>query len=193
MNRLLNGVGLTCAAALIALTLAGSTLGASDRTGTIGLRPAPASSGPSYVTPYFYPAYGGFGFYGGYYSPFLNLAPYTTTDPYLPPHWWVERYPSADPRQAGYNPNAGYPKEEVSTLLLTTYPIKTRIVLDGVFVGTSDNLGPFQLPAGIHVLRVETAGYEPSETVLNIEQPTLQQLDIRLKPMATGAKAEAPK
>ena len=193
MNRSLRNLGLTCAAALIALTLAGPTLSARDRTGGIGLNPAPAQSGPSYVTPSFFPSSGGFGFYGGYYSPFLNLTPYTTTDPYLPPHWWVERYPSADPRQAGYNPNAGYRKEEVSTLLLTTYPIKARIVLDGVFVGTSDNLGPFQLPAGIHVLRVETAGYEPSESVLNIEQPTLQQLDIRLKPLATGVKAEPQK
>ena len=193
MNRSLKNLGLTCAAALIALTLAGPTLSARDRTGGIGLNPAPAQSGPSYVTPYFFPSSGGFGFYGGYYSPFLNLTPYTTTDPYLPPHWWVECYPSADPRQAGYNPNAGYRKEEVSTLLLTTYPVKARIVLDGVFVGTSDNLGPFQLPAGVHVLRVEAAGYEPSETALNIEEPTLQQLDVRLKRTTSVAAAEPQK
>lgn len=192
MNRSLRDWGLT-ATILVTLALAGSTLNASDRTGGIGLSSAPAPSGPSYVTPYFFPSYGGFGFYGGYYSPFLNLTPYSTTDPYLPPHWWVERYPSADPRQAGYNPNSGYRKEDVTTLLLTTFPVKTRVVLDGIFVGTSDNLGPFQLPAGIHVLRVETAGYEPSERVLNIEQPSLQQLDIRLKPVAYEPTAGSPK
>jgi len=192
MNRSLKDLGLTTAI-LVTLALAGSTLNASDRTGGIGLSSAPVPSGPSYVTPYFFPSYGGFGFYGGYYSPFVNVAPFSTTDPYLPKHWWVERYPSADPRQAGYNPNAGYRKEDVTTLLLTTYPVKARIVLDGIFVGTSDNLGPFQLPTGIHVLRVETAGYEASETVLNIEQPSLQQLDIRLKPVTHEPTAGSPK
>ena len=153
---------------------------------------APASTSPSYVRPYFYPSYGGFGSYGfcgGYYSPFLNVVPYSSTDPYLPKHWWVERYPSVDPRQSGYNPGSGYAKEEVTTLLLDTYPKKARIVLDGLYVGTTDSLGPFQLPIGEHTLRVEAAGFEPSETVLKVEQPVLQQLEIRLKPVTRRATA----
>lgn len=151
---------------------------------------APAS--PTYVTPYFFPSHGGFGpygFYGGYYSPFLDPTPYFSTDPYLPKYWWVERYPSIDPRQAGYNPNSGYAKEEVTTLLLETSPKKARVVLDGLYVGTSDSLGPFQLPIGEHTLRVEAAGFEPSETVLKIEQPVLQQLEIRLKAAPPPATA----
>lgn len=142
-----------------------------------------ANPGPTYVQPYFFGGggYGPFGFYGGYYSPFVSVPFFSSTNPYLPKYWWVERYPSADPRQAGYNPNSGYPKEEVTTLLLVTYPVKSRVILDGLFVGTSDNLGPFQLPIGVHVLRVEALGFEPSETVLKVEQPTLQQLEVRLK------------
>ena len=66
-------------------------------------------------------------------------------------------------------------------MLLETYPKKARVVLDGLYVGTSDSLGPFQLPVGEHTLRVEAAGFEPSETVLKVEQPVLQQLEVRLK------------
>lgn len=160
---------------------------AKDGPPAIG-KAAPAPQAQGYVTPYFFPSYGGFGGYGfyGYYSPFVNPIPYASTDPYLPKYWWSERYPTLDPRQSGYNPNGGYAKEEVTTLLLETYPKKARIVLDGLFVGTSDSLGPFQLPAGEHTLRVEAAGFEPSETVLKIEQPVLQQLEVRLKPAASS-------
>ena len=115
------------------------------------------------MIPYFFPSFGGFGpygFYSGYYSPFIDPGPFHTTQPYLPNHWWVERYPSSDPRQAGYNPNSGYAREEVTTLLLSTYPTRTRVILDGLFVGTSDSLGPMQLPVGMHTLRIEAAGFE---------------------------------
>jgi hypothetical protein len=161
------------------------TAGAGEKGGFGSASAAPAVSGPNYVTPYFFPAFGGFGgfgFYGGYYSPFIDFSSMHSTHPYLPKYWWSERYPSADPRQAGYNPNAGYPKEEVTTLLLVTYPVKTRVILDGLFIGTSDNLGPIQLPLGMHTLRVEALGFEPSHTVMNIEEPTLQQLEVRLNP-----------
>ncbi len=153
---------------------------------------APAQSAPSSraVTPYFFPSFGGFGgygFYGGYYSPFIDFSSMHTTNPYLPKNWWVERYPSADPRQSGYNPNSGYAREEVTTLLLETYPAKARVILDGLFVGTSDSLGPMQLPVGTHTLRIEAAGFEPSQTVLNIEEPAMQQLEVRLKAVASAA------
>ncbi len=163
--------------------------------GLIGQGGSPMVSGPTFVTPYFFPSSGGFGpygFYGGYYSPFIDFAPTRTTDPYLPKYWWVERYPSSDPRQAGYNPNSGYPPEEVTTLLLVTFPAKARVVLDGLFVGTSDNLGPIQLPVGVHTLRVEALGFEPSSTVLNVEHPTLQQLEVRLT-RVVSAEAEPQK
>jgi hypothetical protein len=121
---------------------------------------------------YYFPSFGGFGaygFYGGYYSPFIDPAPHSSTQPYLPKHWWVERYPSADPRQSGYNPNSGYAREEVTTLLLSAYPVKARVILDGLFVGTSDSLGPMQLPLGMHTLRLEAAGLNP-QTLLNVER-----------------------
>jgi hypothetical protein len=161
---------------------------ARDAGGLVGQGAPAAPSGPAYVQPYFFGGggFGPYGFYGGYYTPFVNVPTYGSTYPY---HWWVERYPSADPRQAGYNPNSGYPKEQVTTLLLVTYPVKSRVILDGLYVGTSDNLGPIQLPIGVHILRVEALGFEPSETVLKVEQPTLQQLEVRLK---TEPRADSP-
>ncbi len=149
--------------------------------------PSPIVAGPTidsggfstpFVNTYFYPSYGG---YGGYFSPFLYLPQLPPAYAYLPNHWWVSQYPLEDPRQLGYNPAAGYRWEDVSTLLLVTSPARTRVTLDGIFVGTTDSLGPFQLPVGEHSLRIEAAGYEPSETVLKVEQPVLQELDVRLK------------
>lgn len=137
------------------------------------------------VLPYFSPSFGG---YGGYYSPFLSLPLPPPPYPYMPNHWWVSPYPLADPRQSGYNPSAGYAWESVTTLLLVTVPSKTRITLDGIYIGTTDYLGPIQLPLGEHSLRVEAAGYEPSETVLKVEEPVLQQLEVRLNPATTKPK-----
>jgi hypothetical protein len=144
----------------------------------------------SFVQSYLFPSFGNFGWFGGDYSPFVSMPMLPPARPYLPKYWWVEPYPSADPRQAGYNPASGYPRDEVTTLLLVTYPVKARIVLDGIYVGTADYLGPIQLPLGEHTLRVEALGYEPSETVISVEQPVLQQLEIRLKPLAPSAKPE---
>lgn len=144
-----------------------------------------------YVQPYFFPSFGRSGWFGaGFYTPFVNLPTIAPAYPYLPKYWWVSHYPIADPRQSGYNPASGYPRESATTLLLTTSPVRTRIILDGLYIGTSDFLGPIQLPVGEHTLRVEAAGYEPSETVLNIEEPVLQQLEVRLKPVASEAKSE---
>ncbi|MFB3921291.1 MAG: PEGA domain-containing protein [Terriglobia bacterium] len=172
----------------VLLVLLAQSAFAGDGPPPIG-KAAPAPPAQTFVTPYFFPSLGGFGGFGGYgffgyYSPFIDPVPHASTNPYLPKYWWSERYPTLDPRQAGYNPNAGYAKEEVTTLLLETSPKKARVVLDGLYIGTSDSLGPFQLPAGEHTLRVEAAGFEPSETVLKIEQPVLQQLEVRLKPTA---------
>ena len=141
--------------------------------------------------PYVFPTFNNFGWFGGFYSPFLSVPTIPPARPYLPKYWWVEPYPSADPRQAGYNPASGYAKDEVTTLLLVTSPAKARVILDGLYVGTADYLGPIQLPLGEHTLRVEAAGYEPSETVLSVEAPVLQQLEVRLKPQAPPAKPEA--
>ncbi len=166
------------------------TAQAGDGRGFSSAAPAPRPVMPRIVSPYYFPSYGGFGgfgFYGGYSSPFIDFSSMHSTNPYLPKHWWVERYPSADPRQSGYNPNSGYAREEVTTLLLETYPAKARVILDGLFVGTSNNLGPMQLPLGMHTLRIEAAGFEPSQTVLNIEEPAMQQLEVRLKPVVTAA------
>jgi hypothetical protein len=169
------------------ILLVGPTVQAAPADGASGLigRAAPftGSSYGAYVQPYFYPSYGPFGNfgYGGFYSPFVNLPTIPPAVSYLPKYWWVEPYPSADPRQAGYNPSSGYSRESATTLLLATYPSNTRIILDGIYVGRADYLGPIQLPLGEHTLRVEAPGFEPSETVLNVEEPVLQQLEIRLK------------
>lgn len=176
---------------LTGLLLVGQrALTASDKAPQVGWStPSPPSA--SDVQPYFFPSSSPWGWFGGYYSPFVNVPTLPPARPYLPNYWWVEPYPSADPRQAGYNPASGYPKDEVTTLLLVTSPAKARVILDGLYVGTADYLGPIQLPLGEHTLRVEAAGYEPSETVLSVEQPVLQQLEVRLKPQTPPAKPEA--
>ena len=175
------------------LTLAGTLLGASllfgqARGNTVRQVLAPPSK-PTYFIPpvysYFYPS---FGWYGGYFSPFVELPMLPPAGSYLPKGWWASYYPEADPRQAGYNPSAGYAWDSVGTLLLVTSPVKARVILDGVFVGASEYLGPIQLPGGEHSLRVEAAGHEPSETIVKVEEPVFQQLEIRLKPVGTPAK-----
>lgn len=194
---------------ILVATLVGIGLGSTMVFGQVGFhRPAPAASfnsrvsspvrfdtgavndfGSSFtplINSYFYPSFGG---YGGYFSPFLSLPSLPPPYPYMPNHWWVSPYPIEDPRQAGYNPSAGYRWDEVTTLLLATYPAKTRVTLDGIYVGTTDALGPFQIPLGEHALRIEAAGYEPSETVLKVEQPALQQLEVRLNPAGRVGKS----
>ncbi len=123
--------------------------------------------------------------YGSYYTPFYSLpSPY----PYMPNYWWASPYPIADPRQEAYNPSGGYPAGTVAVILLSTSPAKARITLDGIFVGNADALGPIQMPVGEHSLRVEAAGFEPAETVLKIEQPVLQQMDVRLNAVQSKPK-----
>lgn len=134
-----------------------------------------------YGLPAFNPFYGGFG--GGYGG---------GTYAYLPNYWWVSPYPTGNVNQVGYNPSAGYDWDSITKLVLDTFPEKARVTLDGIYVGTADKLGPFQLPVGDHTLRVEAPGYEPSETVLRVQSPALEQLEVRLNAIGHDAKP-APK
>lgn len=136
----------------------------------------------------YYPSFG----YGGYYSPYASLPALPPPYPYVPNYWWVSPYPIADPRQEGYNPSAGYRWDDVTTLMLTTFPAKSDVTLDGIAVGKADELGPIQLPLGEHTLRVDAPGYEPSETVLRVETSTLQQLAVNLREISSKSKP-APK
>lgn len=136
-----------------------------------------------------FPSYGS-GYWGGYggYSPYYGGRFAGPIGPYLPDGWWTGYYGNTDPRGPAYNPDAGYSWDSVTTLVLDTLPAKARVTLDGIFVGSADLLGPFQLPSGQHTLRVEAAGYEPSETVLKVEQPTLQQLTVKLNEASHSGK-----
>jgi hypothetical protein len=180
------------------MLLASASLLAQGR-GSFGAQPSPISravtTGSAPVTTFSYvmPAYGGFyaGYdaYGGYYSPYFGSYSLQAPYPYMPKFWWVGPYGIDDPRQDGYNPNAGYAWDSVGTLILTTYPAKARVKLDGTFIGLAHYLGPIQLPAGDHSLRIEATGYEPNETVVKVDSPVAQELEVRLKPLAPGAKA----
>ena len=154
------------------------------------LRAGAPTTSPGFVYGPTLPLIGGYD-YWGFGSPFFanfgSGAPYAIT--YAPKYWWVSPYSIEDPRQDGYNPDAGYEWDSVGTLLLTTFPMKAQVTLDGTCVGTADKLGPFQLPVGEHTLRVEAAGYEPSETVVRFDKPGVQELDIELKPLTAAAKA----
>jgi len=173
--------------ALMAAVLAGATICAAQRgRGSVGGAVGGSSSGGVFVS-YGGGNWGGYGGYGGY-APYYGGGYSAPAGPYLPNGWWTGYYGSGDPRSAAYNPDAGYAWESVTTLLLETLPAKARVTLDGIFVGTSDLLGPFQLPAGQHTLRVEALGYEPSETVLKVEQPVVQQLTVKLTASLHGGK-----
>jgi PEGA domain len=138
---------------------------------------------------YSYPSFG-YGDYG--YNRGFSMPAFSPPYPYMPNYWWVGPYPTADPRQAGYNPYGGYAWRDVTTLMLTTYPVKSHVTLDGIMIGEADQLGPIELPLGDHTLRVDAPGYEPSETVLRVETPTLQQLAVNLKEISIKPKP-APK
>jgi len=127
------------------------------------------------------------GGYGGY-APFYGGYSGSRAGPYLPDGWWTGYYRSSDPRGPAYNPDGGYAWESATTLLLETMPAKARVILNGIFIGLSDSLGPLQLPTGQHTLRVEAAGYEPSETVLKVVQPTLEQLTVKLTEVQHSGK-----
>jgi hypothetical protein len=133
----------------------------------------------------FYPSYG-YGF--GYYTPFL-VPPSTSIAPqsYVPNGWWAGPYANSDPRQAGYNPRAGYRWEDVTTLILGTYPQKAEVTLDGNPIGSAADLGPIQLPPGDHTLRVEAPGYETSETVLKADSSSVRKLQINLHEIVAAA------
>jgi hypothetical protein len=132
------------------------------------------------------PVYGRGGAYGGYGYGFYPSAPSPLDVP--PNYWWVSPYRSENPCQAGCNPNAGYEWDSVGTLILETNPPKARITLDGIFAGTTDNLGPFQLPVGEHTLHVQAPGFESSDVIVKFDQPGVQNLNIELKRMIASAK-----
>ena len=122
---------------------------------------------------------------GGYDFPYFAAPSYG----YQPPnYWWVSKYPSEDSRQAGYNPSGGYEWESVGALILTTYPANARVTLNGIFVGTADHLGPFQLPAGQHTFRLAAEGFEPSDHIVNVEKPGPLFLDVHLQRSHVAAK-----
>ena len=182
---------------LIVMMAASGTLLAQGRGGS-GSQPSPISRAVSarpvpvttfgYATPVysgFSPSYGG---YGGAYSPFFESSSSQAPYPYMPKFWWVGPYGIDDPRQDGYNPNAGYAWDSVGTLMLTTFPARARVQLDGTSIGAANYLGPIQLPAGEHTLRIETPGYEPYEAVLRVDSPVAQELEVRLRPLAQAVK-----
>jgi len=178
---------LLAASVMMAGFLAGATYCVAGQRGGISTARAvgQSSSGGNFGIAFVQPFYGG---YGNGYSPYGGVSSYSPSYAYAPNHWWTGPNSATDPRGVGYNPDAGYAWDSVTTLLLDTFPAQARVTLDGIFVGTADSLGPFQLPTGEHTLRVDAAGYEPSDTVLKVEKPALQQLQVRLTAVSHGGK-----
>jgi len=123
-------------------------------------------------------AYGGYGYYPSSSSP-LDVPPN---------YWWVSPYPSENPCQAGCNPHAGYEWDSVGALILDTNPPQARVTLDGIYAGTTDKLGPFQLPVGEHSLHIEAAGFQPSDINVKFDQPGVQSLNVELKRLTVSPK-----
>ena len=170
LKKLALTFGALCVCALAARAGNGNFV---SRSASVG---GPVSSPITYS--YFNP---GFGF-----SPFLNFNYSSAPRPFMPKYWWTGSYSIADPRQDGYNPQGGYRWEDVTTLVLGTYPTRAEVTLDGSPIGSSDGLGPIQLPFGEHTLRVESPGYEPSETVLKVQARSVQRLQVNLKPAGSS-------
>jgi hypothetical protein len=76
----------------------------------------------------------------------------------------------------------------VGALILDTNPPDARVTLDGIYAGTTDKLGPFQLPVGEHTLHIEAAGFEPSDIIVKFDQPGVQSLNVKLKRLTVSAK-----
>src|SRR5271157_1361364 len=106
-----------------------------------------------------------------------------------PPNSWLASHcHTPNPCLAGCNPNAGYEWDSVGTLIVDTNPPQARVSLDGIYAGTTDHLGPFQLPVGQHTLHIEAAGFEPSDIIVKFDQPGVQSLNVELKPLTASAK-----
>ena len=141
----------------------------------------------------FAPVYGSGGWYGGWggYPAFGFSGVYPPTGSPLdvpPKYWWASPYPSEPPCQAGCNPNAGYEWDSVGTLILNTNPAQARVTLDGTYAGTTDKLGPFQLPVGEHTLHIEAPGFETSDIIVKFGQPGVQTLTVEMKRLTVTAK-----
>jgi len=143
-----------------------------------------SASSPSYGRGGGYAGYGGYYGFGG-----PGLYPSSSSPLDVPAkYWWVSPYRSENPCQSGCNLNAGYEWESVGALILETNPPKARVTLDGIYAGTSDQLGPFQLPVGEHTLHIEAPGFEPSDIIVKVDQPSVQNLNIALKRLTASAK-----
>ncbi len=179
------GNSLLAKAALLAITFsAGNIITTAAGPGrSFGPAPMPVTRQISWSGG---PAYSSFGY--GYYSPFIYQPSSPPAVPYLPNSWWTGGYGADNVQQVGYNPSAGYRWEDVTTLILATTPQKAEITLDGNPIGSACDLGPIQLPPGDHTLRVEAAGFEPSETVLKANQASVRRLQINLSAAASSAK-----
>lgn len=183
----------TLAAAVILAGLAtGATICLANPPGSSALgRSFGVATNSGYSSGRSYGGYGGYGYggygYGGYYAPYSGGAIYSPGNSGSS-HWWAGPNGSNAELGVGYNPNSGYDWNTVCTLLLQTNPPKARVTIDGIYVGTMDSLGPFQLPVGNHTLKIEAAGFEPSETVLNVKEPALRQLEVKLTPVSHGNK-----
>ncbi len=139
------------------------------------------------------PGFGRAGSYGGGDGNLVfggsGLNPSSSSPLDVPPYgWWASPYPSENPCQAGCNLNAGYEWGTVGALILETNPPQARVTLDGIYAGTTDKLGPFQLPIGEYTLHIEAVGYEPTDVVVRFDEPVTQSLNIALKRLTATAK-----
>jgi hypothetical protein len=139
------------------------------------------------------PSYERSGSYGGWDGNLVfggsGLNPSSSSPLDVPPNgWWASPYPSENPCQDGCNLNAGYEWGTVGALILETNPPQARVTLDGIFAGTTDKLGPFQLLIGEHTLHIEAAGYEPTDVIVSFDEPGTQSLNIALKRLTATAK-----
>lgn len=186
-----------------ALVLAGLPAFAQSAAGVRGSRPAPSMASRGYADHRAVPigsgySYGGFypGAYGpaaydydGFFPAFGGATGLYTSPLDVPPQgWWASPYPSQNPCQAGCNPNAGYEWDSVGTLILNTNPPTAQVALDGVPAGTTDKLGPFQLPVGEYTLHINAPGFESADVVVKFDRPGVQTLNVELKRLANYAK-----
>src|SRR5260370_38494134 len=100
--------------------LAGATYCVAGQRGSISAAGAvgQSSSGGNFGIAFVQPFYGG---YGNGYSPYAGTSSYSPGYAYAPNYWWTGPNPGTDPRGVGYNPDASYAEDSVTTWVLATY------------------------------------------------------------------------
>ncbi len=110
----------------------------------------------------------------GWYDPFLwggmwHGGPYAPWWPYAP---WLA-------------PNPALP---TGTVRLKVAPPQARVILNGAFAGTVEELRELRLPPGVFQVQFDSAGFQEQQQKMYILSGKTMRLEVTLQPQPQGAK-----